>query len=261
MEDSYNRKYVNISNKPFEHRVYNKEEEPYYQYKPLDAFWLSLESENPEFLSQWDEEYGSVYQPDKNGNLHATTVKLKSTTYVLSPEQDKTLLEGFNNFVKNKESEGQKLTNDQRRKLLAELVKKREGRNIEHVICQIDTLEDVDAVEEIFGDYKFGEENSKEKLENLVVNVKNGFKKNFSGLEVTGYALDSDCVVPHVAAEDELAYRRNITFGYAGGFDYFDMHSMAIFDTSCLDIVKQIEFPARNDTIISNDEDYDRDEI
>ena len=261
MEESHNRNYVNISDRAFEHRVYDKEEEAYFSYKPVEAFWVSLESKNPEFKSEWDEEYGTVYQPDKNGKLYATTVKLKPTTYVLSPETHKTLLEGFYNFVKNKESEGQKLTNAQRRQLLVELVKKNEGKNVEHVICQIDTLEDVDTIEEIFGNYKYGEETSKETLDNLIVNVKNGIKQNFSGLEVTGYALDSDCVVPHISAEEELNFRRLTTFGYMGGLGYFDMHSMAIFDTSCLDIVRLIEYTPDERTTTLDNEDIERDEI
>lgn len=259
MEESHNRNYVNISNRPFEHRVYEKEEKVYFSYKPIDAFWLSLESKKPGFQSEWDEEYGEIYKPDENGNLYATTVKLKPTTYVMNPEQDKTLLEGFFAFVKDKEKNGKLLTNMQRRQLLVEMVKKHKGMQYDYVVCQIDLLEDIDAIEEIFGGYKYNEENSDEIYEKLELNVINAFKKNFSGVEVTGYALGLEDDLAYVSVQEELQIRQAQNPKYKGTLDYFEIHSMAVFDTKCLDVIREIEYPHQvpgdNSIIV---DDYER---
>lgn len=97
-------------------------------------------------------EFRETLQADDDGNLHATIVKLKPTTYTLSPDAERTLLEGFNSFVSSK-----KISTEQKRKLLVELVRSHTNReDIENVICQIDLIEDIHALEEIFGGYKFG---------------------------------------------------------------------------------------------------------
>lgn len=239
MEDSVGRNYINISCRPFNHKVYNEKEVPTFSYKPTSGFWLSLESAEEGYYSEWDSEYRDVMATDSDGNLHATVVKFKPSTYVMSPEADKTLLEGFNQFVK-----GKKLTSEQKRKLLVELVRKRKGRtDIENVICQIDLAEDVMALEEIFGGFKLGNEHPDEVYENLAVNVKQGIKDCFSGLEVTAYALGKDKNVPGEGIDDIQIYWSFLDPKYNETIEYFDMHSVAIFDTSCLDVVKQIVYP------------------
>lgn len=102
MEDSLSRKYINISNKPFEHKVYNDVDNSPFSYKPAGGYWLSLESKDKNYYSEWDEAYRGTFITDENGNLHATVVKFKPTTYVMSPECDRNILEGFNNFVSGK---------------------------------------------------------------------------------------------------------------------------------------------------------------
>lgn len=241
MEDSLDRNYVNISNKPFESRVYNEKDTSLFSYKPNTGFWLSLETTEDGYYSEWDSEYRDMMSTDSDGNLHATIVKFKPSTYVMSPGEDKTLLEGFNQFVKEKN-----LTPDQKRKLLVELVRKHKGRNdIESIICQIDLLEDVMALEEIFGGFKLRNEHSDEIYKNLAVNVKQGIRENFSGLEVTAYALGIDKNAPGEGIDETQIYWSSIDPKYAETIGYFDMHSVAIFDTSCLDIVRQIVYPQK----------------
>lgn len=238
MEDSLNRNYINISNKPFESRVYNQKDTPLFSYKPNTGFWLSLESKEEGYHSEWDLEYREILESDDEKNLHATVVRFKPSTYVMSPSADKTLLEGFNQFVKEKD-----LTPDVKRKLLVELIKKHEKRDdIESVICQIDLLEDLTALEEIFGEFKIGNEYSDEVYENLAVNVKQGIRESFSGLEVTAYALGMDKNVPSEGIDETQLYWSAINPKYNETIEFFDMHSVAIFDTSCLDIVRQFTY-------------------
>ena len=100
MEDNRNRKYINISKRPYTPAVYNeKDNNDYFSYKPASGFWLSLEAKEKGYYSEWDMEFRETLQADDDGNLHATIVKLKPTTYTLSPDAERTLLEGFNSFV------------------------------------------------------------------------------------------------------------------------------------------------------------------
>lgn len=240
MEDSLNKRYVNISERKFTHAVYNNEDSKTFSYKPTGgAFWLSLESKEGKCYSEWDEMYAETFQADEKGNLHATTVKFKPTTYIFSPEIDKTILEGFNNFISSKKD----LTPDQKRKLLVELVRQRTGNNdIEHVICQIDMPGDMRALEEIFGGYKLGNSHPDEVYDNLSLNVQKGIRESFSGLEVTAAALGLDDNFPEEGVDELQAYWSTIDSKYHETIDFFDMASVAIFDTSCLDIVSEKEY-------------------
>lgn len=239
MEDSLNRNYINISDRPFTHKVYNDDDKPIFSYKPTSGFWLSLESSEKGYYSEWDSEYRGTFQTDSNGNLHATVVRFKPTTYVMSPDNDKTLLEGFNEFISGKE-----LSAEQKRRLLLELVRKHKNMpDIENIICQIDLAEDVVALEEIFGGYRLGNEYPDEVYENLALNVKRGIRESFSGLEVTAYALGIDKSLPSEGIQETQIYWSSIDPKYNETIEYFDMHSVAVFDTSCLDIVRQVVYP------------------
>ncbi len=239
VEDSLNRNYVNISDRPFSHCVYNDKDRPIFSYKPTGGFWLSLESSEKGYYSEWDSEYRETMITDSDGNLHATVVRFKPTTYIMSPAGDKTLLEGFYKFVS-----GKNLSPDQKRKLLVELVAKHENKpDIKNIICQIDLLEDLMALEEIFGGYKIGNKYPNEVYENLAANVKKGIRESFSGLEVTGYALGLDKSLPSEAINQTQMYWSSLDPDYKETIEYFDLHSVAVFDTSCLDVVKQIVYP------------------
>lgn len=240
MEDSLNRDYINISNRTFTPTVYNEEDPSIFSYKPGSAFWLSLPLESDDnYYSEWDREYRDTFKSDESGNLHATVVRFKPTTYFLSPGADKTLLEGFKEFTQGKD-----LTPDQRRKLLVELVRTHLNKpEVESVICQIDLLEDLVALEEIFGGYKLGNEYPDEVYQNLAANFKRGIRQNFSGLEVTAYALGMDKDMPGEGINETQAFWNAIDEKYEETIDYFDMHSVAVFDTSCLDVVKEIVYP------------------
>lgn len=239
MEDSLDRKYINISNRPFENRVYNEVDNSPFSYKPATGFWLSLEAKDSTYYSEWDEEYRETFTPDENGNLHATVVKFKPTTYIMSPGRDRNILEGFNNFVA-----GKNLPPEQKRKLLIELLRSRTGRqDIESVICQIDLLEDVAVLEAIFGGYKFGQEHPDFVYEKLASNVRNGIRESFAGLEVTGYALGTDEECFDESIPEVQAYWSFKDPKYRETIEYFDMHSAVIFDTDCLDVEKEIVYP------------------
>lgn len=239
MEDSLNRNYINISNKKFKPAVYNEPDSPVFSYKPTTGFWLSLESKNKKYYSQWDEEYRDTLIPDENNNLHATVVRFKPSTYFLSPSQDKTILEGFKKFTDSK-----KLNIEQKRKLLVELIRTHLDKpEVENVICQIDILEDLMALEEVFGGYTHGEEYPDEVYKNLRMNVKNGVRQAFSGIEVTGFALGLDEDIPEEGIDETQAYWNFMNPKYDETIGYFEMPSVAVFDTSCLDVVKEIVYP------------------
>lgn len=254
MEDNQNRKYINISKRPYTPAVYNeKDNNDYFSYKPASGFWLSLEAKEKGYYSEWDMEFRETLQADDDGNLHATIVKLKPTTYTLSPDADRTLLEGFNSFVSSK-----KLSIEQKRKLLVELVRSHTNReDIENVICQIDLIEDIRALEEIFGGYKFGNSYPDEVYENLASNVKKGIRESFSGLEVTAYALGMDEEFPYNSVIEAQTYMSMVDPKYKETIDYFDMPSAVIFDTSCLDIIQEIVYPQEIRSLEGEDrEDY-----
>ena len=243
MEDSSNRNYVNISNRKFSHTQYDTQDENFFSYKPTStAFWVSLESDDPQYHSEWEEEYDETFVPDKNGNLYATTVRLKPTTYVMNPGNDKDILESFNSLVKKKELEGIKLSNSQKRELLVDFVNKLNHTNYENVICQIDLIEDISAMEKIFGDFEFGKEYPTEVYDSLAMKIKNAFRQNFSGVEVTGFALGLEDYQDDDGLEELLVIRSVKDNNYHETIDYFEIHSMAIFDTSCVDIVREVEY-------------------
>ena len=49
--------FVNLSNRPFEHSVYNTTNQKSYSYKPDTGFWGAIKKDNG-YLSEWDKEYG-----------------------------------------------------------------------------------------------------------------------------------------------------------------------------------------------------------
>jgi hypothetical protein len=255
MEESLNKKYVNISNRKFENKIYNEEGNNIFSYKPNNAFWLSLVSDKNGFYSEWDEEYRSAYEnnTDENGNLHATTFSLKPNTYIMSPSNDSVILEGFNNFVK-----GKNLTPDQKRKLLVELVKKQTNNSdIEHIICQIDLVEDLTTMEKIFCGYECGNTYPSEVYDNLALNIKKAFRENFSGVEVTGFALGLDELSYGDGIDDAQIYMSSKDPNYNETIGYWEIPSLAVFDTSCLDLIKEVEFPAKD----SKNKEYEEGDI
>lgn len=236
-EESHGRKYVNLSDRPFSHKIYD-ETRSGLGYKPKSAFWCSLESNNDEFVSTWDELYGEVTEPDEKGNLYVTTVEIKPTTYVFNPTEDEVLLEGFQNFVENHKG---KLTAPEKRKLFLELLKKKQNNpDIEHVICQIDLPQDIEVIERIFAGYDPDKYNPDEVYENMMDNVRGAFVEVFSGVEVTDYALGND----EISEFEGNVYffegmkRRNDP-KYSADFGFWEVHSLAIFDTNCLDIIDE----------------------
>lgn len=239
MEDSLNKKYVNISDKPFRPSVYNVEEKDMFSYKPSSGLWLSLETDEEGYYSEWDKEYRETIKTDCNGNLHATTVKFKPTTYIMSPDADKTILEGFSKFVSTKQ-----LSPEQKRKLLVELVRTHTDRkDVENVICQIDLLADISALEEIFANYKLGNSYPDEFYKTLATNVKKGIRESFSGLEVTAYALGLDeSSYDECISDVQAFYWPTIDPKYSQTIEYFEIPSAVIFDTSCLDIEKEVVY-------------------
>ena len=234
-EDSLGRKYVNLSTAPFENRIYD-ETRSGLGYKPKSAFWCSLESSDPEYYSAWDEMYGEIMEPNLEGKLYASTVEIKPTTYILNPSIDEVILEGFQKFIKKQD---EKLTAQEKRKLLLELIKtKHDLPNIEYVICQIDLPQDIDVIERIFADYDSNGLNSDEIYDNMLDNVRGAFVENFSGVEVTDYALGNDEISEfegNVYFFEGMKKRRDPK--YSGDFGFWEIHSLAIFDTNCLDLI------------------------
>lgn len=238
-ENSHGRRYINLSNKRFDNRIY-EETRSGMGYKPMSAFWCSLESLDNDYYSAWDEMYGEIIDPDENGLIYATTVEINSNTYVLNPASDEVLLEGFQKFISKSE---RKLTAVEKRKLMVELIKtKKNMPNIEHVICQIDLPQDIDVIEKVFANYNSDGQNSEEVYENLLENVRGAFVENFSGVEVTDYALGNDDISEfegNVYYFEGMKKRKDPK--YTGDFGFWEMHSLAIFDTNCLDIINEIE--------------------
>lgn len=211
-------------------------------YKPGSAFWCSLESTEDGFYSAWDELYGDVTEPNEDGKLYASTVEIKPTTYVFNPTEDEVLLEGFYKFVS---SSDKKLTALEKRKLFLELLKSKKNMpEIEHVICQIDLPQDIEVIERIFAGYISGQDNPDEVYENMLENVRGAFVENFAGVEVTDYALGNDEISEfegNVYFFEGMKKRQDSK--YSGDFGFWEVHSLAIFDTNCLELidVKEID--------------------
>lgn len=239
MEDSSKTKYINISNRKFEPTKYSATGSDRMGYKPTKAFWCSLEAEDGEYLSAWDEEYGDILDTDENGNMYATTVVLKPNVYILNPNsEDTVLLEGFFSFMKEKDK---KLTQEQKRRMLVELVKKRNKLpNIEYVICQINNPGDLNCIEKIFGGCNLEESDPDSVYENLGNNVVGAFYDYFSGIEMTSKALDLDS---HPEFADgiyqEADFKKMIEPRYNNFLGAWEMHSIAFFDTDCFDVIEE----------------------
>ncbi len=232
MENSYDKLYVNISDKEFEHSTYDETKPSPFGYKPTTGFWFSLPSDDPDYFSKWDEVYKIV---DKK-NRYVTTAKIKPTTYILNPEEDEIILEGFQEFVKKSKTQ---LSVGQKRRLLVELIKQKKNLpDIEHIICQIDTNKDITVMERIFGGYRFGEENSDDVYSHLQQRVRDAFQENFSGVEVTGYALDLEDGFGAGIYEAEV-YMRMRDKKYTGDLGTWEFHSLDVFDTDCVDVIKK----------------------
>lgn len=250
MEESLNKTYVNVSNRKFEHRVYNDYDENIWSYKPSSGFWVSLESKDPEYYSDWEREYRGTFLPDENGNVHINYVKMKPSTYIFSPERDKDILEEYMQGIKDKT-----LLIDQKRKALVDLISKRKGlKNIEHAICQIDTIEDLMILEKVFGNFVIGGKYPQTVYDNLGLNVKKGIRESFSGLEVTAYALGMDEVCPGEGIQDVQMEWSVRDPKYDETIDYFDIPSAVFFDTRCLEYVKEIVYPTDSEDIIEKEE-------
>lgn len=111
-------------------------------------------------------------------------------------------------------------------------------------------------LEEIFGGFKFGQEHPDSVYENLARNVRNGIRESFAGLEVTGYALGTADVSFDEAIPEVQAYWNSEDPKYKETIEYFDMHSVVVFDTDCLEVEQEIIYPQEE----QEKEEQDRDE-
>lgn len=239
MAENTKTKYINISNRKFKPTKYSATGKDRLGYKPTKAYWCSLEAEDDEFLSAWDEEYGETFDTDENGNIYATTVVLKPSVYVLNPNSDDTvLLEGFFSYMN---LNGKSMTQEQKRRMLVELVKTRKKLpNVEYVICQIDNPGDLNCIEKIFGGCNLSESDPDSVYENLGDNVVGAFYDYFSGVEMTNKALDLD-THPEFAdgIYQEADYKKMIEPRYNNFLGAWEMHSIAFFDTDCFDVIEE----------------------
>ena len=252
-EESHGRRYVNLSTTPFVNRIYDETKSDL-GYKPKSAFWCSLESTEDGYYSVWDELYGEVTEPNEEGKLYASTVEIKPSTYIFNPTEDEVLLEGFQNFILNS---GKNLNATEKRKLFLELLRSKKNMpNIEYVICQIDLPQDIDVIERIFAGYEVGKHYSDEVYENMLDNVRGAFIECFSGVEVTDYALGNDEISEF---EGNVYYfegmKKRQDPKYSGDFGFWEVHSLAIFDTNCLELVNVKEIDQ-----IGRTKEYDEDE-
>lgn len=180
--------FVNLSNRPFEHKVYNETSPKAYSYKPDTGFWGAIKKNNG-YFSEWDREYGLDITRHDGDNVYVTSFVLDpEKVYVLRPSEDELILEGFNNFIGNKN-----LTAEEKRKLLvAYLRDKKSASGIQHIICQIDSDIDMIQMERIFGNFDRDAENGEEVFQNLGINMRKAFIECFSGVEVTEDAINED---------------------------------------------------------------------
>lgn len=252
MEDNSNRIFVNLSSKKFEPRKYNRTSPKAYSYKPDTGFWGSIKSEGSNYFSEWHEEYGLDFGSSRkeNEDVHITYFKINpEKTYTLSPAHDEVILQGFQNFLESHPT----LSVEEKRRLLVELIKsKKDLPNIEHVICQIDFDMDLAVFERIFGGFSHTGDEEPEVFENLGHNVRRAFVENFSGVEVTGYALNSENGI----GEDLLSYQfyTHQEFpNYTPQIGFWDMHSIAIFDTDAIDITEEKVIPSEEVDRVENE--------
>lgn len=238
MEDSSNKEFINISNRKFVNKEYMNSEYNGLGWKPKDAFWCSLKSSKPGFLSEYDYQYGM--DDNSEGILYATTVKLKKDTAVINPSNCLNLLKSFNVFVDDKNDIG--LSDREKRLLFLEFIKDKMNIsiNVKHLICQIDLIEDVNALEEAFANYVYGKKNSDEVYDNLEYKVRKGLRQCFSGVEVTDFLLGRSPET-YEDIEDALECKSNKDPKYKNFFGCWDMHSLALFDTNCVDVIREIE--------------------
>lgn len=180
--------FVNLSNRPFEQKVYNETSPKAYSYKPDTGFWGAIKKDNG-YFSEWDREYGLFVNMNGGQSLYVTSFVLNpEKVYILRPSEDELILEGFNNFIANKS-----LTAEEKRRLLVAYLRDKKGiPEIEHIICQIDSDIDMIQLERIFGNFDRSGENSDEVFHELGFNMRKAFVECFSGVEVTEDAINED---------------------------------------------------------------------
>jgi len=180
--------FVNLSNRPFESKVYNETSPKAYSYKPDTGFWGAIKKDNG-YFSEWDREYGLFINMHGGQSLYVTSFVLNpEKVYILRPSEDELILEGFNNFIESKS-----LTTEEKRRLLVAYLRDKKGTpEIEHIICQIDSDIDMIQLERIFGNFDRGGENGDEVFRNLGLNMRKAFVECFSGVEVTEDAINED---------------------------------------------------------------------
>lgn len=227
--------FVNISTREFEQRTYDETKKDAYSYKPDTGFWGAIKKDNG-YFSEWDKEYG--LDTNRNGDepLHITSFCFDpERVYTLVPEDDELILEGYNNILKSK---GANLTTAQKRMLLVQYLRDKKGMpGIEHVICQVDTGEDIVQIERIFGGFsRRATDIPTEVFENLGYKVRQAFVECFSGVEVTENALstadtaDDIISLSKMTAEEFPGYRDQVGF--------WDVPSVAVFDTDAIRILE-----------------------
>jgi len=208
-------------------------------YKPNvpGYMWFSQKSKNKGYLSEWHH-FCTTNYPDgfdtivnSEGKTNMITAELSDTTICINPSKYKKILKQIRElYVQNSN-----LSYLDKRLILLEAFKRTfKRRNISHVICQIDSIEDVTTLEQIFSPLIPPEEDvdlvrDYHKKCTFMASVIESF---FSGVELTERGYEETRFLPEMRG--------------------WDMPCWGIFDTDSIDVISEDWFHLKiNDLSIS----------
>lgn len=249
MEDTSKIKYINISDRPFVPTKYINKDYVSFGMKSHQAFWGALPSNDEDFYSKWDEEFlvcDSLFDDEKDAYI--TTFEYGENTTIVNPEIiGYSTIHSFYETVKDISKSDEEI-----RKLFVEVLKNKKlvPENTEHIICQVDLIEDLTTLQKAFTGYDLDSNNSQEVYKNFDYKVMKGITQCFSGLELTAYALGvepydySSAIYEYetVALSRDPNYMEDNFCSHIGGWD---VQSVSIFDTDAIKVIdtKKISKP------------------
>lgn len=190
-----------------------------YKVEGSNIIWCSPSRDNGEYLCDWDA------TPSSNGSFfsgftnyrYAIYYSPKGGTEIISPAEYEEELIDIMCQVKEKNIK----SDGQIRKMVANVVSQKQGSNVEHVICSITNDAELESLERIL---------DSSDVDTFV----KGYVSMFSGLEFLQSETSRE-------APKGVEVNRN-----------FEVDSLAIFDSDCVDIDRIINYKTREDVDFSD---------
>lgn len=190
-----------------------------YKVEGSNIIWCSLSRDDGEYLCDWDATPSSKgsFASGFTNYRYAIYYSPKSETASISPtEYEEELIDIICQVKENNIK-----SDEQIRKMVASAVEKKQGINVEHVICRITNDIELESLEKIL---------ASSDVETFI----KGYVAMFSGLEFLQSQISRE-------APKGVKVARN-----------FEVDSLAIFDSDCVNIDRIINYKTREDVSFKN---------